>query len=87
LYCRLGWRDGHRDLRKGKQRESSPPYNLAGKCDPSTHKHMSSPSLILQGVSTDIHVSYLSSAKLGDELVITATADKVGGSLAYTSIR
>jgi acyl-coenzyme A thioesterase 13 len=42
---------------------------------------------MLQGVSTDIHVSYLSSAKLGDELVITATADKVGGSLAYTSIR
>lgn len=38
------------------------------------------------GVSTDIHVSYVSSAKVGDLLVIEASASKVGGTLAFTSI-
>ncbi|OTB09347.1 hypothetical protein M426DRAFT_315913 [Hypoxylon sp. CI-4A] len=38
------------------------------------------------GVSVDIHVTYLSSAAEGDEIEITATADKVGGSLAFTRI-
>ncbi|KAI1848827.1 hypothetical protein JX265_001157 [Neoarthrinium moseri] len=38
------------------------------------------------GVSVDIHVRYLSSAKDGDEIEIEATADKVGGSLAFTKI-
>ncbi|KAI2609874.1 thioesterase family protein [Hypoxylon fragiforme] len=38
------------------------------------------------GVSADIHVSYLSSAAEGDEIEVTACADKVGGSLAFTRI-
>jgi acyl-coenzyme A thioesterase 13 len=36
------------------------------------------------GVSTDIHISYVSSAKDGDTIEIEGVADKVGGSLAYT---
>ncbi|KAK8878723.1 HotDog domain-containing protein [Apiospora arundinis] len=38
------------------------------------------------GVSVDIHVRYLSSAKEGDEIEIEATADKVGGSVGFTSV-
>ena len=37
------------------------------------------------GVSTDIHVSYVSSAKIGDWIEIEGRALKVGGSLAYTT--
>ncbi|KAF2108740.1 HotDog domain-containing protein [Lophiotrema nucula] len=37
------------------------------------------------GVSTDIHISYVSSAKDGDTIEMEGTAEKVGGSLAYTS--
>ena len=36
------------------------------------------------GVSTDIHVTYLSSAKVGDDIEIEGSASKVGGSLAFT---
>lgn len=36
------------------------------------------------GVSTDIHVTYLSSAKTGDTIEIEGHAPKVGGSLAFT---
>ncbi|KAK7942407.1 uncharacterized protein PG986_011520 [Apiospora aurea] len=38
------------------------------------------------GVSIDIHVRYLASAKEGDEIEIAATADKVGGSVGFTSV-
>jgi acyl-coenzyme A thioesterase 13 len=38
------------------------------------------------GVSVDIHVRYLSSARDGDEIEIEGTAEKVGGSVAFTSI-
>ncbi|KAL7621836.1 hypothetical protein AAE478_007336 [Parahypoxylon ruwenzoriense] len=38
------------------------------------------------GVSVDIHVSYLSSAAEGDEIEITATADRIGGALAFTKV-
>ncbi|KAI0016779.1 thioesterase family protein [Xylariomycetidae sp. FL0641] len=39
------------------------------------------------GVSVDIHVRYLAaSAREGDELEILATADKVGASVAFTSV-
>ncbi|KAI0835068.1 Thioesterase/thiol ester dehydrase-isomerase [Hypoxylon sp. FL0890] len=38
------------------------------------------------GVSVDIHVTYLSSAAEGDEIEIASTADKVGGSLAFTRV-
>ncbi|KAG9960392.1 Thioesterase/thiol ester dehydrase-isomerase, partial [Aureobasidium melanogenum] len=38
------------------------------------------------GVSIDIHVTYQSSAKEGDEIEIEGIADKVGGSLAFTKI-
>lgn len=38
------------------------------------------------GVSTDIHVIYVSTAKVGDVLEIEAKADKVGGSMAFTSV-
>ncbi|KAF2878019.1 HotDog domain-containing protein [Massariosphaeria phaeospora] len=38
------------------------------------------------GVSTDIHISYQSSAKEGDWIEIEGTAGKVGGSLAFTTV-
>jgi acyl-coenzyme A thioesterase 13 len=37
------------------------------------------------GVSTDIHISYQSSAKSGDTIEIEGRAGKVGGSLAFTT--
>ncbi|KAK7754547.1 hypothetical protein SLS62_003568 [Diatrype stigma] len=38
------------------------------------------------GVSVDIHVRYLSSARVGDEVEIEGRADKVGGSVAFTTV-
>ena len=38
------------------------------------------------GVSIDIHVTYQSGAKLGDEIEIEGIAERVGGSLAFTKI-
>jgi acyl-coenzyme A thioesterase 13 len=37
------------------------------------------------GVSTDIHISYQSSAKDGDTIEIEGRASKVGGTLAFTT--
>lgn len=39
------------------------------------------------GVSADMHISYLSTASVGDTLEIVATAERVGGALAYATIR
>lgn len=38
------------------------------------------------GVSVDIHATYLSSVKDGDEIEVEGSADKVGGSLAFTKV-
>lgn len=38
------------------------------------------------GVSVDIHVTYQSGVKVGEEIEIEGTAEKVGGSLAFTKI-
>ncbi|KAL8728656.1 MAG: hypothetical protein Q9181_005269 [Wetmoreana brouardii] len=38
------------------------------------------------GVSTDIHTTYVSTAKEGDLIEIEANANKVGASLAFTKI-
>jgi acyl-coenzyme A thioesterase 13 len=38
------------------------------------------------GVSVDIHVSYLSSAKDGDEIEVEGVAEKVGGTMAFTTV-
>lgn len=38
------------------------------------------------GVSTDIHVSYVSSAKLGDLLTIEGKASKVGRNMGFTTV-
>ncbi|KAB2579857.1 putative thioesterase family protein [Lasiodiplodia theobromae] len=38
------------------------------------------------GVSTDIHVTYVSSAKEGDTIEVEGRANKVGGTLAFTSV-
>ncbi|KAF9419439.1 hypothetical protein BGZ94_009411 [Podila epigama] len=49
------------------------------------------------GVSTDLNVSFVSGAKLGDKLIIASApssllhhsssrCDKIGGTLAYTSV-
>ena len=35
----------------------------------------------------DMHISYLSSARVGDTVEIIAATDKVGGSMAFTTIR
>lgn len=39
------------------------------------------------GVSVDIHVTYQSGAKLGEEIEIDGLAERVGGSLAFTKIQ
>jgi len=38
------------------------------------------------GVSTDIHVTYVSAAKVGDILEIEARANKMGGTMAFTTV-
>jgi acyl-coenzyme A thioesterase 13 len=38
------------------------------------------------GVSVDIHVTYQSGAKVGDQIEIEGIAEKVGGSLAFTKV-
>lgn len=38
------------------------------------------------GLSTDIHVSYVSSAKLGDVLTIEGNVSKVGKNMAFTTV-
>ncbi|KAL2126991.1 hypothetical protein VTI74DRAFT_11501 [Chaetomium olivicolor] len=39
------------------------------------------------GVSVDINISYLSSARLGDEVEIEGRVERVGGNLAFTEVR
>lgn len=39
------------------------------------------------GASVDMHISYLSTAGVGDVVQIVATAERVGGALAYTTCR
>lgn len=39
------------------------------------------------GASVDMHISYLSSARVGDEVRIETTAERVGGSLAFVTVR
>jgi acyl-coenzyme A thioesterase 13 len=38
------------------------------------------------GVSVDIHVTYLSGARIGDTLEIEGRAERVGGSVGFTSV-
>ena len=38
------------------------------------------------GVSTDIHTTFISTAKEGDVLEVEGRADKMGGTLAFTSV-
>lgn len=38
------------------------------------------------GVSVDIHATYLSSVKDGDEIEIEGLADKIGSSMAFTTV-
>ncbi|KAI0033951.1 HotDog domain-containing protein [Vararia minispora EC-137] len=38
------------------------------------------------GVSVDIHVTYQSSARVGEEIEIEGVAERVGGSLAFTRV-
>ncbi|KXT13960.1 hypothetical protein AC579_4196 [Pseudocercospora musae] len=38
------------------------------------------------GVSIDIHVTYQSSAKVGEEIEIEGVAERVGGNLAFTKV-
>lgn len=48
---------------------------------------VASMGLFATGVSTDLNVTYISSGgKVGDKILGTATCDKMGKNLAYTSI-
>ncbi|MCJ1321208.1 hypothetical protein MMC15_006552 [Xylographa vitiligo] len=47
---------------------------------------IASTGLASTGVSTDIHTTFVSTAKEGDWLVVEGHAVKVGGTLAYTTI-
>jgi len=38
------------------------------------------------GASIDIHISYLSSCKVGEEIEIQGRVDRVGGSIAFTTV-
>ncbi|KAG6021577.1 hypothetical protein E4U41_002452 [Claviceps citrina] len=39
------------------------------------------------GASVDMHLSYLAAAQAGDVLVVRATAERVGGNLAFVTVR
>ncbi|KAK7413312.1 hypothetical protein QQX98_007822 [Neonectria punicea] len=39
------------------------------------------------GASVDMHISYLSTARIGETLEIVSTANKVGGSMSFSTIR
>jgi acyl-coenzyme A thioesterase 13 len=39
------------------------------------------------GASVDMHLSFLSTAQAGDTVLIHSTAERVGGSLAFVSVR
>ncbi|KAG5933646.1 hypothetical protein E4U53_000924 [Claviceps sorghi] len=39
------------------------------------------------GASVDMHLSFLAAARLGDELVVRASAERVGGNLAFVTVR
>ncbi|POR32791.1 Acyl-coenzyme A thioesterase 13 [Tolypocladium paradoxum] len=39
------------------------------------------------GASVDMHISYLSSARVGDDVRIETRAERVGGSLAFVTVR
>ncbi|KAF4977023.1 hypothetical protein FZEAL_6385 [Fusarium zealandicum] len=39
------------------------------------------------GASVDMHISYLGTARVGDTVEVVSTADKVGGSMAFSTIR
>ncbi|KAF7551156.1 hypothetical protein G7Z17_g5222 [Cylindrodendrum hubeiense] len=39
------------------------------------------------GASVDMHISYLSTAKIGETLEIESIANKVGGSMSFSTIR
>ncbi|MCJ1434797.1 hypothetical protein MMC27_004167 [Xylographa pallens] len=47
---------------------------------------IASTGLASTGVSTDIHTTFVSTAKEGDWLEVEGRATKVGGTLAYTTI-
>lgn len=47
---------------------------------------LASTGLEKTGVSTDIHITYVSAAKVGDVLEIEARANKVGGTIAFTTV-
>ncbi|KAK2739282.1 hypothetical protein FQN57_006617 [Myotisia sp. PD_48] len=49
---------------------------------------VASHGLFATGVSTDLNVTYLNSGgKIGDKLLAEVTCDKIGKTLAYTTIR
>lgn len=47
---------------------------------------IASKGLYATGVSTDINISYLSSVKQGDKVSVEATVDKLGKTLAFTTV-
>ncbi|KAG0168288.1 hypothetical protein DFQ30_004976 [Apophysomyces sp. BC1015] len=47
---------------------------------------LASRGLFATGVSTDINISYLSGAKEGDMISVLAQCDKLGRTLAFTSV-
>ncbi|KAH9993474.1 Thioesterase/thiol ester dehydrase-isomerase [Xylariaceae sp. FL0662B] len=60
---------------------------IAGMVDLGGSLAVASMGLYATGVSTDLNVTYLSSGgKVGDKISATAVCDKIGKTLAYTSI-
>lgn len=47
---------------------------------------IASTGMLKTGVSTDIHVTYVSAARVGDVLTIEASASKVGRNLGFTTV-
>ncbi|GJJ68913.1 acyl-coenzyme A thioesterase 13 [Entomortierella parvispora] len=43
-------------------------------------------NMFATGVSTDLNVSFVSGAKLGETLTIDSRCDRIGGTLAYTTV-
>jgi acyl-coenzyme A thioesterase 13 len=46
----------------------------------------SDPATANRGVSTDIHVSYINGARIGEELLIEGKLDKLGKRLAFVRV-
>lgn len=61
-------------------------YLIYSKVDIGGSLAIASKGLYATGVSTDINISYISGAKLGETITLKAKVDKLGKTLAFTTV-